>query len=375
MLNAQQISTCTRTLDKFIFSRTHVGTPRLEMGHLIEKLTKGWDILTAKIPLTCMLNAQQISTCTRTLDKFIFSRTHVGTPRLEMGHLIEKLTKGWDILTAKIPLTCMLNAQQISTCTCTLDKFVFSRTHVGTPRLEMGHLIEKLTKGWDILTAKIPLTCMLNAQQISTCTCTLDKFVFSRTHVGTPRLEMGHLIEKLTKGWDILTAKIPLTCMLNAQQISTCTRTLDKFVFSRTHVGTPRLEMGHLIEKLTKGWDILTAKIPLTCMLNAQQISTCTRTLDKFVFSRTHVGTPRLEMGHLIEKLTKGWDILTAKIPLTYMLNAQQISTCTRTLDKFVFSRTHVGTPRLEMGHLIEKLTKGWDILTAKIPLTYMLNA
>ena len=36
---------------------------------------------------------------------------------------------------------------------------------------------------------------------------------------------------------------------------------------------------------------------------------------------------------------------------------------------------THVGTPRLEMGHLDEKLTKGWGILTAKIPLTYMLNA
>ena len=80
-------------------------------------------------------------------------------------------------------------------------------------------------------------------------------------------------------------------------------------------------------------------------------------------------------MGHLIEKLTKGWDILTAKIPLTYMFNAQHVSTCTRTLDKFVFSHTHVGTPRLEMGHLIKKLTKGWDILTAKIPLTYMLNA
>ena len=322
MFNAQQISTCPHTLDKFIFSRTHVRTPRLEMGHLIEKLTKGWDILTAKIPLTCMLNAQHFSTSTHTLDKFVFSRTHVGTPRLEMGHLIEKLTKGWDILTAKIPLTCMLNAQHFSTCTRTLDKFVFSRTHVGTPRLEMGHLIEKLTKGWDILTAKIPLTCMLNAQHFSINTRTLDKFVFSRTHVGTPRLEMGHLIEKLTKGWDILTAKIPLTCMLNAQHFSTCTRTLDKFVFSRTHVGTPRLEMGHLIEKLTKGLDILTAKIPLTCMLNAQHFSTCTRTLDKFVFSRTHVGTPRLEMGHLIEKLTKGWDILTAKIPLTYMLNA-----------------------------------------------------
>ena len=151
----------------------------------------------------------------------------------------------------------------------------------------MGHLIEKLTKGWDILTAKIPLICMLNAQHFSTCTRTLDKFVFSRTHVGTPRLEMGHLIEKLTKGWDILTAKIPLICMLNAQHFSTCTRTLDKFVFSRTHVETPRLEMGHLIEKLTKGWDILTAKIPLTCMLNAQQISNV-HAHSTNLFSHTH---------------------------------------------------------------------------------------
>ena len=191
-----------------------------------------------------------------------------------------------------------------------------------------------------------------------------------------PTAFSSSVIEKLTKGWDILTAKIPLTYTLNAQQISICTRTLDKFIFSRTHVGTLDLRWDILsIEKLTKGWDILTAKIPLTYTLNAQQISTCTRTLDKFVFSRTHVGTPRLEMGHLIEKLTKGWDILTAKIPLTYTLNAQQISTCTRTLNRFVFSRTHVGTPRLEMGHLIEKLTKGWDILTAKIPLTYTLNA
>ena len=111
--------------------------------------------------------------------------------------------------------------------------------------------------------------------------------VFSRTHVGTPRLEMGHLIEKLTKGWDILTAKIPLICMLNAQHFSTCTHTLDKFVFLRTHVGTPRLEMGHLIEKLTKGWDILTAKIPLTCMLNAQQISNV-HTHSTNLFSHAH---------------------------------------------------------------------------------------
>ena len=36
------------------------------------------------------------------------------------------------------------------------------------------------------------------------------------------------------------------------------------------------------------------------------------------------LGTPRLKMDHLAEKLTKGWGILTAKIPLVYMLKAQQ---------------------------------------------------
>ena len=47
-------------------------------------------------------------------------------------------------------------------------------------------------------------------------------------------------------------------------------------------------------------------------------------------------------MGHLAEQLAKGWGILTAKIPLTYMLNAQQISIRTHTLNKFLFYHTHV---------------------------------
>ena len=42
---------------------------------------------------------------------------------------------------------------------------------------------------------------------------TLNKFVsITHTHIGTPQLNMGHLVEKLTKEWDILTAKIPLIC-------------------------------------------------------------------------------------------------------------------------------------------------------------------
>ena len=100
-----------------------------------------------------------------------------------------------------------------------------------------------------------------------------------------------------------------------------------------------------------------------------------THTRQGHFFSLTHVGTPRLKMGHLAEKLTKGWDIPTAKIPLVYMLKAQQFSTSTHTRQGHFFSLTHVGTPRLKMGHLAEKLTEGWGILTAKIPLIYMLKA
>ena len=81
-------------------------------------------------------------------------------------------------------------------------------------------------------------------------------------------------------------------------------------------------------------------------MLKAQQISMSTHTLNKFVFSHTHIGTYRLKMGHLAKKLTKGWGILTAKIPLTYnILNTQQISMCTHTLNK-IFSLSHMeGSP------------------------------
>ena len=76
----------THMLNKFVFSHTRIGIPQLKLGHLAKKLTKGWGILTEKIPLTCMLNTQQISTSTH------FSHTRVGTPRLKMGHLAEKLT-------------------------------------------------------------------------------------------------------------------------------------------------------------------------------------------------------------------------------------------------------------------------------------------
>ena len=46
----------------------------------------------------------------------------------------------------------------------------------------------------------------------------------------------------------------------------------------------------------------------------------------------------------------------------------------THTRQGHFFSLTHVGTPRLKMGHLVKKLTKGWGILTTKIPLGYMLK-
>ena len=45
-------------------------------------------------------------------------------------------------------------------------------------------------------------------------------------------------------------------------------------------------------------------------------------------------------MDHLAEKLTKGWGILTAKIPLVYMLKGQQFSNSTHTLDKVILSHT-----------------------------------
>ena len=106
--------------------------------------------------------------------------------------------------------------------------------------------------------------------------------------------------------------------------------------------------MGHLAEKLTKGWGILPAKIPLVYMLKAQQFCMSTHTLDTttrrdptYFFSLTHVGTPRLKMGHLAEKLTKGWGILPAKIPLVYMLKAQQFCMSTHTLDKVISSLSH----------------------------------
>ena len=53
----------------------------------------------------------------------------------------------------------------------------------------------------------------------------------SHIHVETPQLKMGHLSEKLTKGWDILTAKIPLICLAYQYEY---THTLQ-VCFNRTH--------------------------------------------------------------------------------------------------------------------------------------------
>ena len=46
-------------------------------------------------------------------------------------------------------------------------------------------------------------------------------------------------------------------------------------------------------------------------------------------------------MGHLAEKLTKGWGILPAKIALVYMLKAQQFCMSTHTLDTVISSLSH----------------------------------
>ena len=100
--------------------------------------------------------------------------------------------------------------------------------------------------------------------------------------------------------------------------------------------------MDHLAEKLTKGWGILTAKIPLVYILEAQQFSKSTHTQQGYFFSLTHVGTPRLRMDHLAEKLTKGLGILTAKITLVYMLKARKFSMSTHTLDKVISSLSHM---------------------------------
>ena len=67
-----------------------------------------------------------------------------------------------------------------------------------------------------------------------------------------------------------------------------------------------------------------------------------THTRQGHFFSLTHIGIPQLKMGHLAEKLTKGWGILPAKIPLVYTLKAQQFSTSTHTLDKVISSLSHM---------------------------------
>ena len=188
----------------------------------------------------------------------------------------------------------------------------------------MGHIVRKLTKEWDILTAKIPLKCSVH-QYEHTHT---QQLVYSHTQVETPRLKMGHLAEKLTKEWDILIARITL----NTQQTGTSTHT--QLAHTHTCVRIPQLKMGHLVKKLTKEWDILTAKIPLKCSIHQYEY-THSATL---VYSHTqvHVGTPRLKMGHLVDTLMREWDILTAKIPLY----AQQTSISTHTLGKFVLTHT-----------------------------------
>ena len=136
-------------------------------------------------------------------------------------------------------------------------------------------------------------------------------------------------------------------CKFSSSLTEGCTHTLNKFVFSLTHVGTPWRKMGHLEEKLTKD-GASDSKGPPN--LYAQQFSMSTRTLNKFVFSHTR-RDPLTNMGHLDEKLTTDG----ASWHPSVMLSS---TVWVHTLNKFVFPCIHVGIPRQKMGHLEEKLTK-----------------
>ena len=164
---------------------------------------------------------------------------------------------------------------------------------------------------------------------------------FSLTHVGTPRLKMSHLAEKLTKGLGILPAKIPLVYMLKAQQFSMSTHTLDRsFLISHTR-RDPSTKDESSCREADKRMGHPASKDPSSLYAQGSTVQyEYTHTRQGHFFSLTHVGTPRLKMGHLAEKLTKGWGILPAKIPLVY-IKAQQFCMSTHTLDKVISSLSH----------------------------------
>ena len=138
-----------------------------------------------------------------------------------------------------------------------------------------------------------------------------------------------------------------LLVILSAQQFSTSTRTLNKFVFSLTLIGTPRWKMDHPDEKLTKH-----QRSPQSLCSAVQYEYTHTQQIC--FLSHTH-RDPSTKDGSSWQEADEGWDILTAKIPLNYMLSS---SVWVHTHSTSLFSLSHIGTPRRKMGHLDKKLTK-----------------
>ena len=149
---------------------------------------------------------------------------------------------------------------------------------------------------------------------------------------------MGHLTETLTKGWGILPAKIPLVYMLKARQFSMSTHTHSTWSFLLSHTRRdPSTKDGSSCREADKRMGHPASKDPSSLYAQGSTVQyEYTHTRQGHFFSLTHVGTPRLKMGHLAEKLTKGWGI-----PLVYMLKAQQFNTSTHTLDKVISSLLH----------------------------------
>ena len=129
----------------------------------------------------------------------------------------------------------------------------------------------------------------------------------------------------LTKGWGILTANILLVYMLKAQQFSMSTHTHSTRSFLLSHTRRdPSTKDGSSCRKADKRMGHPASKDPSSLYAQGSIVQyKCTHTQQGHFFSLTHVETPRLKMGHFAEKLTKGWGILPAKIPLVYMLKAQ----------------------------------------------------
>ena len=119
------------------------------------------------------------------------------------------------------------------------------------------------------------------------------------------------------------------------------THSTRSFLLSHTH-RDPLTKDGSFCREADKRMGHPASKDPSSLYAQGSTVQyEYTHTQQGHFFSLTHVGTPRLKMGHLAEKLTKGWGILPAKIPLVYMLKAQQFSMSTHTLNKVISSLSH----------------------------------